>query len=156
METFNLAQLTKEMVVGQLRNIEDPTRLAAEVVRGTLIARLKGRKLSNFEIQEAVSEICRGAIQGMILMKCHIARGAARTLMAAEAAAREARVDQELVAIAAIKGISDARRFVTPDALGEIRQHVEGVRHGGGQVLDHFCVDLCAHQSHPDYIPAGI
>jgi hypothetical protein len=101
METFNLAQLTKEMVVGQLRSIEDPTRLAAE------------------------------------------------------AAAREARVDQELVATAAIKGISDARRFVGPEILAEMRRHVEGIRHGGGQVLEQFCADLCSHQSHPGYIPAG-
>jgi len=156
METFNLSQLTKEMVVSQLRNLNDPTRLAAEVVRGTLIARLKGHRLSNFDIQEAVSETCRGAIQGMVLMKCDVARGAARMLWSAEAAAREARVDQELVAIAAIKGISDARRFVGPEVLAEMRVRVEGVRHGAGQILEQFCANLCAHQSHPGYIPAGV
>ena len=45
MEEFNLAQLTKEMVVTHLRSLEDPVLAAAEVVRSTILARLKGRPL---------------------------------------------------------------------------------------------------------------
>lgn len=151
MENLNLAQLTKEMVVAQLRNLEDPTRIAAEAVRGTLIARLKGHRMTTAEIQDAVHEICRGAVHGMVLMKCHVARGAARMLWSAEAAARESRVDQELVAIAAIKGLSDAKRFVDAAELREMRERIEAVRHGGGQIFDHFCADLQPQQAQPAF-----
>ncbi|MFA5139976.1 MAG: hypothetical protein WC728_12155 [Elusimicrobiota bacterium] len=152
MESFNLAQLTKEMVVAQIRSLGDPARLASETVRGTLIARLKGHRLSNYEIQEAVSEVCRGAIQGMIITESPMGRGAARALMAAEAAGREAGLDAALVANAAVKGISDARRFVSREVLVLMSRHLEGVRRGAGQSFTSFCTDLNAHQSHPDYI----
>jgi hypothetical protein len=152
-EALNLAQLTKEMVVAHLRSIADPTRVAAEDVRGTLIARLKGRRLSGYDIQEAVAEVCKGAVMGLVLMKCNVARGAARILLAAEAAARTAGLDHEAVSIAAIKGISDSRRFVSAPEVDEIRRHIEAARLGSGQTFNHFCKDLCPHQSHPDYVP---
>lgn len=156
METFNLAQLTKEMVVGQLRTLQDPTRLAAETVRGAMVARLKGHRLSNYEIQEAVSEICRGGIAGMILMECPMGRCAARILMSAEAAAKEAGLDRELVLVAAVRGVADARRFVTSDVLREMRSRMTAVWAGASEVFDQFNSRLLANQSHPGYIPPKV
>jgi len=153
METFNLAQLTKEMVVGQLSSLTEPARLAAQTVRGTLVVRLKGHRLSNYEIKEAVVEVCRGAIAGMILMECSLGHGAVHLLIAAEAAAKEADVDAELVASAAIKGIADARRFVTKDVLSEMRARLEVLRPDAGAAFEHFCDGLHPQQSHPDYVP---
>lgn len=156
METFNLAQLTKEMVVGQLRSLADPAGLAGETVRGTLIARLKGHRLSNHEIQEAVEEVCRGGVQGLVLMDCSLARGGARLLRAAEAAAKETGLCEELVAVAAIKGISDTRRFATREVQREMAAALNEVRMGAGDCFERFCADLHPHQSHPGYVPPSL
>lgn len=153
METFNLAQLTKEMVVGQIKNIADPVLVGAEVVRGTLLARLQGRALPEHELQEAVIEICRGAITGMLLMESPLPRAAAAIFGCACAAAKAAGVDRDLVAIAALKGISDIRRFTTPAVLGEIRGRLESVRPGAAAHFDRFLKDLEPSQSHPGYVP---
>lgn len=153
MEKFNLAQLTKEMVVSQIRNTADPTLVAAEVVRGTLIARLKGRPKSDHEVQEAVIETCRGAMVGMLLSDCPLDRGAAVLLTAVESAAKTAELDGEMVQIAALRGIADSKRFVVEDVLKKIRARLKTARPGSERVFDRFCADLHSHQSHPDYIP---
>ncbi len=153
MEKFNLAQLTKEMVVSQIRNIADPTRLAAEVVRGTLIARLKGYDKPDDEVQEAVIEICRGAMIGMLLSDCPMDRGAATLLLVVESAAKTAGLDPEMVQVAALRGIADSKRFLQEDVLAKIRARLKLARPGSEHVFDRFCTDLHPHQSHPHYIP---
>src|SRR5688572_33465531 len=120
MEAFNLAQLTKEMVVGQLRNLADPTLVAAEVVRGTLIARLNGPKMADHAKQEAVIEICRGAMAGLVLMECPLPRAVSQILIAVEAAAKAVDMDAEAAQIAALRGVSDVKRFVGEAALIDI------------------------------------
>ncbi|MFH1723591.1 MAG: hypothetical protein ABII00_03100 [Elusimicrobiota bacterium] len=152
MESFNLAQLTKEMVVTQIRNLADPTLLAAEVVRGTVIARLKGHRLSNYEIQEAVMEVCRGAVAGLVLMECPMGRGAAAILRGAMDASSAAGVDAELVEIAAIKGLADARRFVSEETLSQMRARLDAARVEAGQLFDYFCGSSQQYQSHPGYV----
>ena len=131
MEKCNLAQLTKEMVVSQIRNMTDPTLIAAEVVRGTLIARLKGEKKSDLQVQEAVIEICRGAMLGMVLTDCPLARGAAAILIIVESAAKTAGLDPELVQVAALRGLADSKRFVSEDILEEIHARLKTARPGG-------------------------
>lgn len=153
METFNLAQLTKEMVVNSIRHLADPGRISAGVVHSTLLARLKGHKLSNYEIQEAVIEVCRGAMAGMLLMECPLPKGAAEILKTVARTAVEAEVDDKLMSIAAIKGMADVKRFVTPEALRKISDQLEATRRGAGGVFDRFSVDLVSHLSHPSYRP---
>jgi hypothetical protein len=153
METFNLAQLTKEMVVGQIKNLADPTMVAAEVVRGTLIARLKGHKLSNYEVQDVVVEICKGAIAGMVLMEVPLPRGAAAILHAAEVSSKSLPYDKHLMTTAAIKGIADVRRFTTKEIIGQIRHRINTTWLGSGEIFDHFSADLHSSQSHPGYVP---
>ncbi len=153
METFNLSQLTKEMVVNTIRGLADPAEASANVVHSTLLARLKGHKLSNYEIQEAVIEACRGGMVGLVLMECSLPRGAAAILKKLVRTAKDAVVDDKLVSVAAIKGIADVKRFTTPDILARIGDRLEKTRSGAGDVFDRFVVELNAHQSHPAYQP---
>lgn len=153
MEKFNLAQLTKEMVVTQIRNMTDPITLAAEIVRGTLIARLKDRNASDHDVQEAVIEICRGAMIGMLLTDCSLARGAAALLESVERAAGTAGVDPELTVVAALRGLADSKRFVQPETIEAIRTKLRDVKPEAVRIFDRFCSDLHASQSHPEYLP---
>jgi hypothetical protein len=156
METFNLAQLTKEMVVGQIRNLADPTLVAAEVVRGTLIARLKGHKLSNHEIQEAVIEVCKGAMAALVLMECPLPRGASQLVISAKAAAQAINFDEELVVIGAVRGIADVKRFTTPQLVTEISERLHAAQPELGGAFDRFTTDFDPHQSHPGYTPPKV
>lgn len=153
MEKFNLAQLTKEMVVSQIRNTTDPTLVAAEVVRGTLIARLQDHNKPDDAVQEAVIETCRGAMIGMLLSDCPLDRGAAALLVVVESAAKTANLDPEMVQVAALRGIADSRRFVKEEVLAQIRARLKSARPGSERIFDRFCADLHSHQSHPHYIP---
>ncbi|MFH1725136.1 MAG: GAF domain-containing sensor histidine kinase [Elusimicrobiota bacterium] len=146
MEAFNLAQLTKEMVVGSIRELGDPAQVTARVVHSTLLARLKGRSLPDHEVQEAAVETCRGAMAGMVLTECPLPRGAAAILAAVPKTAREAGVDDRLVAIAGIEGMADVKRFTTPEVLGRISQRLEEVRRGAGAAFDRLCADGGARQ----------
>lgn len=153
MESFNLAQLTKEMVVGAIRNMADPSLVGAGVVRSTLLARLKGRAHSSDEVHQAVFEVCRGAAMGLLLMECPLPRGAAAVLGMAHAAAKELGLDRDLVSVAALSGLADLRRFVPAEALPEIRARLDSVRPGAGDYFARFCGDGGAQQSHPAYRP---
>lgn len=153
METFNLAQLTKEMVVHQLRNLKDPALVAGEVIRGTLIARLKGHRLSNYEIQEAVVAVCRGAVSGMVLMEVPLPRGLAAAFIAARQAGKAADIEPNLVDIAAIKGLSAVQRFANPETLHMAALSLNRVRLGAKELFERYCGQRHTDQSHPAYIP---
>lgn len=152
-ETFNLAQLTKEMVVHQLKNLEDPARIVAEVVRGTMIARVKGPEISDSDLQDVVREICKGAVSGMLLMETPLPRGCAKVLQAARSFAGAVGRDEDLVKIAALKGLSDVRRFVDTSLLNSIAEKLNETRSGAGDVFLHFAGNPQPYQSHPDYVP---
>jgi hypothetical protein len=152
-EPFNLAQLTKEMVVHQLKNLEDPARIVAEVVRGTLVARVKNPNLSESDLQDTVREVCKGAASGMLLMEMALPRGFAKTLQAAQSFAKTVGKDEETVKIAALKGLADIRRFVDTTTLTMIADKLNETRPGAGEVFLHFSGNPQPYQSHPDYVP---
>ena len=76
--------------------------------------------------------------------------------MAAEAAGAEAGLDPELTLTAAVKGIAGMKRFVPREVLELMRRRLEAVRRGAGDAFQHFVVDLCQHQSHPEYVPPSL
>ncbi|MFH1725135.1 MAG: hypothetical protein ABII00_11020 [Elusimicrobiota bacterium] len=155
MEAFNLAQLTKEMVVKSIRALGDPAQVAAGVLNGTLLARLKGRGLSNREVEEAVIETARGAMAGMVLMESSLPRGAAAILAILSKTARQAGVNEPLVVIAGIKGMADVRRFTTAETLDQISRRLEETRRGAGGVFDRSRAEHQSVQSQPAYRSPG-
>lgn len=155
-EPFNLAQLTKEMVVHQLKNLEDPARIVAEVVRGTLVARQKGPAASLADVQTTVRDVCRGAVAGMLVVKCPLPRGCAKVLLAARSFAKSVGLDRDAINLAAIKGLADVRRFVDTKTVEEIKVALEGTRTGTGTEFLHFCGNPAPYQSHPGYVPPKV
>jgi len=155
-EPFNLAQLTKEMVVHQLKNLADPARISAEVVRGTLIARLKGPNVTDESIHETVREVCKGAVAGMLLMECPLPRGCAKVLLAARSFAKSVGRDRDAINLAALKGLSDIRRFVDTKTIGDIKEALEVTRSGTGAEFLHLCGNPEPYQSHPGYVPPKV
>ena len=152
MEPFNLAQLTKAMVVSQLRKLQDPTLVAADVVRGTILARLKNSQLSPRALHEAVAEICRGAVAGMVLMECPLPRGGAAILRMALDAARLSGLDADATAYAALCGIADAKRFAPPETLQAMSERINTVRLGSGETFLRLCGNAHPYISHPAYV----
>lgn len=152
MDPFNLSQLTKAMVQSQLRNLADPTLVAADVVRGTVLARLRGRPpLAQAQLE--IAEICRGAVAGMALMECPLERGCAAALAMVLDAARILALPPEAVLAAATQGLSDARRFCPPEALPRIRAALDRTSLGAGELFLRFCRLPAVGQSHPAYVP---
>ncbi len=152
-EPFNLAQLTKEMVFHQLENLADPARIVAEVVRGTLVARLKGPIATPQEIQDTVRDVCKGAVAGMLLKNCPLPRGCAKVLLAARSYAKTAGLDRDAINLAALKGLADVRRFVDTKTVEEIKTALDETRVGTGAEFLHICGNPQPYQSHPAYVP---
>ncbi len=153
METFNLAQLTKEMVVSELEHLPNPIAIAANIVDGTLTARLGTPELTDKEIEEVVMEVCKGAIVGMSLMDCPMPQSAVAILRAAQVAGRNNGADPNLVEFGALRGLSDVKRFVTRDVLVQIQNALAAFRYGAGDVFAGFCGEPVFGLSHPGYAP---
>ena len=139
MEDFKISQLTKEIVLSRLREMEDPCRAAADLVGSTLEVALKGLEPGTVAESRIVEDACQGGMTGLLLNDQSLMRGAVLILETVCDLAARLNLDQPEMMRSALRGIADMRRFVRPEMLAEIRAAIEGRFHGAGLAFEKLC-----------------
>lgn len=139
METFNLGQLTKEMVASRLRELEDPCAVAAKILEDALTAALRTAKEFGPEQKAMVSEACHGAMIGILLRHQDLARGAVQALRAVCAATQTLCLDPTEVMTLAIIGIARIANVASGQQLHDIVYALEEEFMGAGEAFRELC-----------------
>lgn len=134
MDELRIHQLTKEMVAEELRLLGDPCATAASVVRKTLSAALPDAP-EGTPLDRVIEDAVRGAMTALLLADHSLPRGSLLVLEAVLDAAGAAHVDPTEAMRAALKGLSDLRRFVSPTRLEDIRVEIEAKYMGAGEAF---------------------
>lgn len=136
MDELRIHQLTKEMVAEELRQLGDPCKTAAGVVRRTLEAALAGGP-NGTEGARVIEDTVRGAMTALLLADHSLTRGA-MTVLEAVMDVSNTHVDPTDAMQAALRGIADLRRFVAPDRLDAIRIEIDAKYMGAGEVFSEY------------------
>ena len=121
MDMFNLAQLTKHMVVKGIKDDREPYGVAEEAVRETLKTYLKGMIPGNPEVLLGVREVARGTMTGLLLCDVSLPRGAIVVLQAVGEIAAALPHDPTMLMTSTIEGIAELRLLLSLDVLGLIQ-----------------------------------
>ncbi len=138
MDELRIGQLTKEMVAEELRHIADPCATAASVVRKTLSIALNGVPAGATPPERVIEDAVQGAMTALLLADQSLARGAVLVIEAVHDAASERQLDTTESLRAALAGLADLRRFVTPQRVDEVRHAIETRYMGAGEVFQEF------------------
>ena len=136
MDMFNLAQLTKHLVVKAVKDSDkDPYAAVKAGVRDTLKTYLKGMNPANPEVRQGVMEVARGAMTGLLLADLALPPGAIAVLQAVSELAPELPHDPTLLMVATVEGIAEIRLLTSMDALALIQSAIDHEYMGTGEVF---------------------
>ncbi len=139
MERFNIGQLTKEMVVTRLSELQDPCAAGAEIAKKTLLIALENAQTFEPEHKQSIVEICAGAMTGLLLSEQDVSHGAVCVLKKAYDAAVQLHLDPTEVMELALRGIIYTRKFLTPAQFADIQAAVTTEFMGVGEVFLRIC-----------------
>src|SRR5438105_3498772 len=136
MDMFNLAQLTKHIVVKGVKDAEkEPYEVAKEAVRETLKTYLKGMIPGNPEVRMGVKEVSRGAMTGLLLTNMAMPPGAIAVLSAVGELAPSLPHDPTLLMESTIQGIVEMRLLLSLEVLALIQDALDREYMGSGEVF---------------------
>ena len=139
MDMFNLAQLTKHIVVKGVKDADkEPYQVAKEAVRETLKTYLKGMIPGNPEVRLGVREVARGAMTGLLLTDMAMPPGALAVLAAVSELAPALPHDPTLLMESTIQGIAEMRLLLSLDVLALIQDALDREYMGSGEVFRKF------------------
>lgn len=141
MDSFNLAQLTKHLVLKNAKGAPDPYAEARAAVRVTLQTYLKGMAAGNPEVKQGVKEVARGAMTGLLLADVLLAPGAVAVLQAVGELAPHLPHDPTELMTSSIEGIAELRLLLSVDGLALIQAALERECMGSGEVFRR-CLEL--------------
>jgi hypothetical protein len=152
MDEIRIGQLTKEMVAEELRQLGDPCAKAAAVVRKTLAAALSGDPPAA-DPKRVIEDAVKGAMTALLLADQNLTRGAMQILETVSEAAAAGHLDPTEAMCAALKGLSDLRRFAEPSKLDDIRHAIESRYMGAGEVFAELLREPLPPQNTPPAAP---
>jgi hypothetical protein len=138
---LKIGQLTKELVAMNLKEVQNPSAVAAGVVRQTIVVALKSGPSG---AQSIVSDACYGGMQGLLLSDQDLACGALMILSAVTGGAADIPLSPDDMRRYAIEGLARIAKFVTGEDLTAIGRVLERRQQGAGQA---FSDAVAAHRS---------
>lgn len=138
-DQFNLGQLTKEMVVSRLKEVEDAPAAAAEIVTKTIISAVKSTRAAGQSPRDTVAEITWGAISGLILIEKDLPRGAALLLKGLAEVSASLDLEAADLMTWSLEGMARIAPVATPEIRARLREAIETEFMGVGEVFDGLC-----------------
>ena len=135
MDELRFVQLTKEMVAEELRLLGDPCTAATAVVRKTLQAAFQVPSASDAAPARVIEETVKGAMTALLLADHSLTRGSILIVESVMDVAAKRDLDPTESMRAALKGLSDLKRFVDPARIDDIRLEIEAHYMGAGAVF---------------------
>lgn len=140
-DQFNFGKLTKEMIAGRLKEAADAPRVAAEVVKRTIVAGVRATQASTTkqDPQRTVVEVCRGAMTGLMLIDKDLVAGALAILGRLAEAAQELGLDPQELLTWALQGFAKLAPAAPRDVIYKMRLEIDKAYMGAGDLFDKFC-----------------
>lgn len=145
-ETFNLNQLTKEMIAKRLAEMEDPMDAMAEIVEKALYAALRGAGAFGPREKMLVVETCHGALTAVLLRERNLCQGAVRIIQAVVSVAGRLNLDATDTIKHALIGLARIRKVLTREQLYAIGNAIQEAYMGAG---DFFRAEIALDPTEP-------
>ncbi len=140
-DSFNLAQLTRQMVVSNARQrgaARDPYSVAASVVRETLSVYLRGLKADFPGLPAGVRDVGKGAMSGLLSLSADPPLGSVCIVRAVEVVAVELDLDFGRLRGWVLEGLAETWRFMTRPQLESVADELERALPGNGKLFESF------------------
>jgi len=138
-ESLEFGHITKEMIVSNLKGAEDAPKVAADIVRQTITAGLPSARASGKNPQDAVQEICFGAMSGLLLIEKDLPKGAILIIKGMAEIAQKVGVEPSELMTWAMEGIARITPMTSVQVREEIRALIEQDYMGAGEVFSNLC-----------------
>lgn len=141
MDRFNVGQLTKEMVVARLSELQDPCEAAAEIARKTLLIALENAQSLEPGHKQSIVEIAAGTMTGLLLSEQNLSHGAKYLLQRSYDVAVRLHLDPPEIMELTLRGIASMRTFSTPAQLRDIESMLAMDFMGISEVFHSICME---------------
>ncbi len=132
-DDFKIGQLTKELVAMKLKELEDPSAVAAGLVKKTIVVALKAAAPD--QARAIVVDACYGGMQGLLLAEGDLAAGAVKLLEAVCEAAQDLGLDPGEMMRYGLTGVARIEKFAQAETLSAIRFALENRFSGVGEAF---------------------
>lgn len=139
MDRFNVGQLTKEMVVWRLTELQDPCMAAADITKKTILIALENAQILEPEHKQSVIEITAGAMTGLLLADQNLSHGSVCILKKTYDAALQLNLNPTEIMALALRGIVHIRKYTTTAQFGDIIVAITTEFMGVGETLQKIC-----------------
>ncbi|MBI3297779.1 MAG: hypothetical protein HYZ75_06425 [Elusimicrobia bacterium] len=128
-DAFRIGQLAKELVAIHLQATEDPSAVAAAMVRETTLVALKSRPQ---DADAVIADACCGSLQALLLSGHDLSRGAALMLAEVQDLAGPLRINPAVLTDSVLAGFARMRRFMSQEQLIDMLETLESRFAGAG------------------------
>jgi|SRR5579883_2081399 len=137
-EEYDFEKLAREIVTSRLPGVKDPAHAAAEVARKMLVTAVKGTAQRQAP-RLTVLAVCRGVMDGMLILNQGLADPAIRILQMVPDVANEAALDPGELMTWAMEGIAAVAATAGAQAQQEIQAKIDESFMGAGEVFSSLC-----------------
>jgi hypothetical protein len=138
-DNYNFGQLTKEIIVSQLKNSPNASIAAAELARKTIISGVHATKASGQNPKETVEEICYGTMSGVLLIAQDLTPAALEILRYSAEISNQLGIDPSDLMTWAMTGIAKIATATPMETLYKIRAAIEEEYEGVAEVFTKIC-----------------
>lgn len=139
---FHLDALTKAMLDVALSGPSASIQGAAEVVASTIVSAVVSTR-SGQAPRETVIQICKGAMGALLLKEKNLTEGAVEILKRMAEASQTLALDPQELLTWCLEGIAGISPMISPDARQQIRDAVNDLYMGTGEIFEKFSDAAC-------------
>ena len=134
MDDFSIEGLAKEIVVAQLKAVEDPPAAAGAVAKDIVVKAVTSTQAKQ-NPHVTVSAACKGVMAGMLLLEKDLPRTAVSILQQMGAVAQETSLDPAELMTWAMEGIAPVAAVAGEEARFKVQESIEAAFMGAGEVF---------------------
>ncbi|MBI4376405.1 MAG: hypothetical protein HY549_08140 [Elusimicrobia bacterium] len=137
-EEYDFEKLSREIIVGQLKDSPNAPSAAAELARQMIIKGVLGTQVRQ-DPRLTVSAVCRGVLSGILLIEKDLPQTAVEVLSQMSAISQEVPLDPGDLMTWAMEGMAQVAQTAGGAAQSAIQEHLEERYMGTGVVFSSLC-----------------
>jgi hypothetical protein len=134
MDGFNLEALAKEIAVERLKTAEDAPLAAGDLAKELVIKSVTGT-MNKQEPRYAVTAVCRGLMEGVILLEKDVPKTAVALISQIGTIAQETALDPAELMTWAMEGFAPVCRLAGNAAFSSTQDAIDAAFMGAGEVF---------------------
>lgn len=140
-DKYHFDQLAREVVRAQLKGVAGAGAKASALARDTILAGIRGTRGAGASQspQESVRLVCKGTMDGLLLIEADLAEGAVALLGGLGDAAEGLGLSPADMMTWAMEGIADTAMVLTPQQASAVQDAIDRAFMGAGSVFAELC-----------------